>query len=99
MDYGRIDHRRILRQHRAALHMECFDGSFATDSAARRGVEVALQALKIHLDVRLQLDGHRVPGLLWISIGLGTANAADLLGALKNAFREEETGGQFEIVA
>ncbi len=48
-------HRRVAREHRAALHLDGFDGRFAAHAAARSGVEVALQAIEIHFDAGIQL--------------------------------------------
>src|ERR1035438_5653369 len=98
MDYRRIHHRRIPGQYRTALRLDRFDGGFAADPAARRGVEMALEPFVIHLDIRVKFDGYRVAGLPWIRAALGSANFVDLLEATENTLGEKESSGQFEIV-
>ena len=98
MNNLRWQHQGILRQQRATLHAECFDGRFAAHATTGGGVEVPLQAFEIHLDAGVQLDGDGVTRLAAISAGLGTANAVDLLGALQDAFGEQKARGQLEVM-
>src|ERR1035441_226345 len=98
MDHRGRHHRGIPGQYRAALRLERFDGGFAADPAARRGVEMALEPFVVHLDIRIKFDGYRVAGLPWIRAALGSANLMDLLEATENTLGEKESGGQFEIV-
>src|SRR5271154_3621813 len=61
---------RIAREHRAALHLDGFDGRLAADAAARASVEMALQTVEIHFDAGVQLHSDRVAELPRVSVSI-----------------------------
>ena len=104
MNDAGFDHRRVARQHRAALHLHLclngFDGSFAADAAAGGGVEVAFQAIEIKLDAGVQLYRDGVAELARVAVrDVRPAYFANLIGAVQDTLAEQEAGGQLEIVA
>ena len=82
------------------LCLNSFDGGFAADAAAGGGVEVAFQAIEIHFDARVQFHRDGIAELPRVAIGLvRPTDLANLRGVVEDAFGEQKTGGQFEIVA
>src|SRR5689334_14541068 len=93
------DNRRVFGQHRAALHLNRFDGCFSADAATRTRVEIALQSFEIDLNACVQFHRNRITRLARISRRLGSPDSMNLRRALENAFGEQETRGQLEIMA
>ncbi len=73
-----------------------FDRGLATHAATRRRVEVAFQSLHVDIDVRDEIDAQGVGGAFALPAVMDFAH----LGVrLQDAFREQEAGSEFEIVA
>ena len=99
MNHARLEDGRAARQYRTALHIDRLDRRFAAHAAARGGVEVAFQAVEIDLDSGIQFDRDGVPELTRVAIGMvRPADFANLVRVLQDAFGEQKSGGQLEVV-
>src|SRR5690606_2722385 len=82
----------------AALHLHGLEGRLAADAAARRGVEVTLEAIEIDVDAGRELDADDVDQ----AVRGGRAARAygrDVVRAADDAFGVEEAYGELEVLA
>src|SRR6185436_1821210 len=73
------------------------DRGLAADAAARRHVEVALQALEVDLDARRELDAHDVHQAIGCTLP-ARHDALHVAAPADDAFREKESHGEILVV-
>ena len=72
-----------------------FDGGLATQAAGRNGEDVPGQAGEVDDEIRAELDVEdRAVGVARVAVETG-----DVGGVAEDAFRDEEAGGEFVVVA
>ena len=99
MDDSRFHEGRISGQNRATLRLNRRDRCLAANAAARSGIEMSLETIKIDLDIRRGLDVDGIRRLARVAVAWQAADTGDLVSSFENSLGEQESDSQLEIVA